>query len=151
MNAKQARAELAQYVQTTIYECPGYQWRGWIQRHYDESGRVTGRTWNPPYGQDIHRASCQTSGLPDERDYAAQVTWNRKMRRLLAAEPTWRTDTWPAPEYDPRPRYAGLPAEHGLGVRFVKALRATGPGWERDILKAWPRPGVKAKRARRVA
>jgi hypothetical protein len=32
-------------------------------------------------------------------DYQAQITWNRKMARLLATEPTWRTATQPEPDY----------------------------------------------------
>lgn len=157
MRVKDAQAELEQYIKTQEYDCPGSQW-GYCHRHYsDVNGPVTSRTWTPTWGtyDRIVRTSLQLciAGIktfPTPQAYAAQVNWSRAIRRALTSEPTWRTDTWPAPRYHAKPQYPGIPTEHGLGVKFIAALRATGPDWERDAMPETWKPKSKVKRARKA-
>ena len=91
--------------------------------------------------------ACFENGHPDQtghgaecRAYDAQLAFTRRVRRLLADTTPWYERAVPqAPEYDPRPSYSGLPSGE-LGVKYVKALRALGPGWERDAMRDWRRP-----------
>lgn len=105
-----------------------------------------GRT---PSGSYDHGADCLA--------YDAQLAFTRRVRRLLADRTPWDArPVPPAPDYSTpeavtRECFKGgtadpLPAG-GLGDRFVKALRATGPGWERDVLKAWPRAATRKEQA----
>lgn len=161
MKVKAAESELEQYIATRIYECPGTQWTH-VTRTYDWSDvnnpKVIGRTWEAGWsGSKRHvRMSLQlcipgvAERFPSPQEYVAQMNWTKMIRRLLSHEPTWRTVPEPI-RYDTptavtaAARAAGLghflPAKtERLGVRFIAALRATGPGWQRDVLQDWRKP-----------
>jgi hypothetical protein len=164
-----AREELAQYIATSTYECPGGHW-GYCQRHYsDVNGPVTSRTWSPGW-QGTRRTvrwSLQlcipgAETFPSPQAYAAQINWTKSIRRLLSREPDWRDVPAPlsydTPEAVTRAAWGAgtvgslhLAAKgEELGIRFARALRATGAGWEREVLRDWRRPAVKAKRTRKA-
>ncbi len=107
--------------------------------------------------------SCFENGLRtwhggDCRAYDAQLTFTRRVRRLLADTTPWYARPVPqAPDYSTPEAVsraawgAGTPGSlhlsvkgEELGVRFVRALLATGPGWERDVLRDWRRPPQKS-------
>ncbi len=87
------------------------------------------------------------------RVYDAQLTFTRRVRRLLADPTPWYARPVPhAPDYSTpegvtRAAVAGGAGDHlpangeALGVKLARALRATGDGWERDVLRDWLRPG----------
>lgn len=153
-----AREELEQYIRTSVYECPGGQW---THRY--------GGEWHPGW-QGLKRTVKRSLQLcipdvetfPSPQAYAAQINWSKTVRRLLASEPTWRDvpspPSYATPEAIARAAFAaGSPGSlhlaakgEELGVKFIRALRATGPGWERDVLRDWRRPTVKAKRTRKA-
>jgi len=105
----------------------------------------------------------QTGHGAECRDYNAQLTFTRRVRRLLAETTPWYERPVPqAPDYSTPEAVtraawgAGTPGSlhlsangEELGVRFVRALRATGSDWGRDVLTDWRRP--KKARARRKA
>ncbi len=110
-------------------------------RHCFENGRV--ETWHGP--------EC--------RAYDAQLSFTRRVRRLLAApwheRPVPQAPDYSTPEGVTRAAVAGGAGDHlpangeALGVKFARALRATGDGWERDVLHDWRRPPKKATPRRR--
>jgi hypothetical protein len=106
-----------------------------------ENGHTT-ETWR-------HDSEC--------RAYDAQLTFTRRVRRLLADSTPWyaravhQAPDYSTPEAVTRAAAAGGHGDHlaakgeELGVRFVRALRAAGGQWERDVLRDWRQP--KARKA----
>src|SRR5262245_1673436 len=72
--------------------------------------------------------------------YRAQCVWNRATERLLADPTPWHARPVPAPDWSPKgmARWAREnmsdwpPAQSAESKAFRAALKATGPGWERD-------------------
>ncbi len=108
--------------------------------------------------------SCLENGrehyAPECRAYAEQVSWNRRMRRLLAAEPE-RNEVPAAPDYSNLEAVGERAREAGTGNNddILQALRGNGrvyrqyrlalerAGLPAEVLEVTPAPRRRSRRA----